>query len=276
MSYGLLIDTTKCVGCRGCQVACKQSNDLAAEPTGFRAIRTNPPDLTARTWSLVEFYEVPKPGKRVAWHFIKRQCMHCLEPACVPVCPVHGLQKTVEGPVIHDANRCIGCRSCMIACPFNVPKYEQGSATSRMRKCRMCVERLADGEQPACSKACITGAIKFGPRDALLAEAHDRIAASPDQYLSHVYGENEVGGTAALYLADVAFDKIGLPANLPSKAVSANVLPFMSLVPTMAGRAAVMAFAYLLARRQRGPERITLLAPGAVEADDPAPQEALG
>ena len=202
MTYGLLIDTTKCIGCRGCQVACKQSNDLAAEATGFRAIRTNPPDLTAHTWSLVEFYEVPKSRMRLAWRFVKRQCMHCLEPACVSVCPVAALQKTAEGPVIYNAKRCIGCRYCMTACPFNVPKYEWDSAAPLVQKCEMCATRLVDGEQPACAKACPTGAAKFGQRAALLAEAHNRIAAQPTHYINHVYGEQEVGGTGILYLAE--------------------------------------------------------------------------
>jgi formate dehydrogenase iron-sulfur subunit len=268
MTYGLLIDTTKCVGCRGCQVACKQSNDLAAEATGFRAIRTNPPDLTARTWSLVEFYEVPKTGARVAWRFVKRQCMHCLEPACVSVCPVAALQRTAEGPVVYNAKRCIGCRYCMTACPFNVPKYEWESAAPLVRKCVMCAERLADGEQPACAKACLTGAVKFGSRDALLAEAHGRIAARPDRYVSHVYGEHEVGGTAALYLADVAFAGIGFPASLPLYPLPGRTWEVMSKVPALAvGAAGLMAFAYLLTRRQRGLERMTITAPVPVETD---------
>jgi len=255
MSYGLLIDTTKCVGCRGCQVACKQAKDLAADDTGFRPIRTNPPDLTARTWSLVEFHEVPKAGTRLAWRFVKRQCMHCLEPACVSVCPVAALQKSVEGAVIYHANRCIGCRYCMTACPFNVPKYEWSSAAPLVRKCILCGERLAQGNQPACAKACLTGAVKYGDREALLAEAHGRIAAQPDRYIDHVYGEHEVGGTAVLYLADVAFASIGFPASLPLFPLPSKTWAVMSLVPGIAGgSAALMTFAYLITRRQRGME----------------------
>ncbi|MDQ1300949.1 MAG: formate dehydrogenase iron-sulfur subunit [Chloroflexota bacterium] len=256
MSYGLLIDTTKCVGCRGCQVACKQSNDLPADRTGFRPVRTNPPDLTAHTWCLVEFHETPKAGERLAWRFVKRQCMHCLEPACVSVCPVGALQKTAEGPVIYAANRCIGCRYCMTACPFNVPKYEWDSAAPLISKCIMCAARLADGEQPACAKACLTGAVKFGQRAALLTEAHGRIAAQPDRYVDHVYGEHEVGGTGVLYLADVAFAAIGFPASLPLFPLPSKTWAVMSLVPGLAGgAAALMTFAYLLTRRQKGMER---------------------
>jgi len=252
MSYGFLIDTTKCVGCRGCQVACKQCNDLPADRTGFRAIRTNPPDLTANTWSLVEFYEVPKSQMRLAWRFVKRQCMHCLEPACVSVCPVAALQKTAAGPVIYDAKRCIGCRYCMTACPFNVPRYDWQSATPLVHKCDMCVERLAKGETPACAKACLTGAITFGDRDALLTEAHRRIDGQPARYVNHVYGEYEVGRTGVLYLADVAFASIGFPASLPLYPLPAKTWAVMSLVPGVAGgAAALMAFAYLLTRRQR-------------------------
>ncbi len=263
MSYGLLIDTTKCIGCRGCQVACKQCNCLAAEATGFRPIRTNPPDLTARTWSLVEFYEVPKSRMRLAWRFVKRQCMHCLEPACVSVCPVAALQKTAEGPVIYDAKRCIGCRYCMTACPFNVPKYEWGSTAPLVRKCELCQDRLVEGEQPACAKACLTGAVKFGQRDALLAEAHSRIAAQPGRYVDHIYGEHEVGGTAVLYLADVAFAAIGFPASLPLFPLPSKTWAVMSLVPGIAGgAAALMTFAYLLTRRQQGMDRKAVAADG--------------
>ena len=252
MTYGLLIDTTKCIGCRGCQVACKQSNDLAAESTGFRAIRTNPPDLTSDTWSLVEFYEVVKSQQRLAWRFVKRQCMHCLEPACVSVCPVAALQKTAEGPVVYFAKRCIGCRYCMTACPFNVPKYEWDSATPLVQKCVMCAERLADGEQPACAKACPSGAIEFGQRSALLAEAHDRIAARPNRYVDYVYGEHEVGGTGVLYLSDVPFAAIGFPTTLPLYPLPAKTWAVMSMVPGIAGgAAALMGLAYILTRRQQ-------------------------
>lgn len=268
MTYGLLIDTTKCIGCRGCQVACKQSNRLPGEVTGFRAIRTNPPDMTADTWSLVSFHEVASSSTRVAWRFVKRQCMHCLEPACVSVCPVAALQKSAEGPVIYDARRCIGCRYCMTACPFNAPKYEWDSAAPLVQKCLMCSERLADGEPPACAKACPTGAARFGERDALLAEARSRIAAHPDRYVNYIYGEHEVGGTSVLYLSDVAFATLGFPMNLPSDPLPARTWAIMSLVPGIAGGAAALAaFAYLLTRREQGLRRragaITVPVPAA-------------
>ncbi len=284
MSYGFLIDTTKCIGCRGCQVACKQSNGLPADRTGFRPIRTNPPDLTARTWSLVEFHEVTKTRERLVWRFVKRQCMHCLEPACASVCPVAALRKTSEGPVIYDAKRCIGCRYCMTACPFNVPRYQWDSAAPLIGKCTMCAGRLAVGEQPACAQACLTGAIKFGQREALVAEAHARIAARPDRYVDHVYGEHEVGGTAVLYLSDVPFAAIGFPAALPLYPLPIKTWAVMSLVPAVAGgTAALMTAAYLLTRRQHGLEQKAAATatqePVAVEAVDPPadpPQEVQG
>jgi len=256
MTYGLLIDATKCIGCRGCQVACKQTNDLAAESTGFRAVRTNPPDLTCNTWSLVEFHEVAKTGQRLAWRFVKRQCMHCLEPACVSVCPVAALRKSADGPVIYEAKRCIGCRYCMAACPFNVPKYQWDSATPVVQKCVMCVERLAEGQQPACAKACPSGAITFGQRSTLLVEAHNRIASHPSRYVDTVYGEHEVGGTGVLYLSDVPFAAIGFPAMLPLYPLPAKTWAVMALVPGLAGgTAALLGFAYILTRRQQAMAR---------------------
>lgn len=267
MSYGLLIDTTKCIGCRGCQVACKQCNDLAAEKTGFQPIRTNPPDMTARTWSLVSFHEVALSRQKLVWRFVKRQCMHCLEPACVSVCPVAALQKSAEGPVIYDSKRCIGCRYCMTACPFDVPKFQWESATPLVRKCGMCSDRLAEGEQPACVKACPSGALQFGQRDALLAEAHRRIAARPDRYVDHVYGEQEVGGTGVLYLADVPFAAIAFPAALPLFPLPAKTWAVMSLVPAVAGgTAAIATFAYLITRRQQGLDRAAARKAGAASA----------
>lgn len=280
MSYGLLIDMTRCVGCRGCQVACKQWNGLPGEATQFRAARTNPPDLTANTWSLVSFREVAVSDSRVAWRFVKRQCMHCEEPACVSVCLVAALRKTAEGPVIYDSKRCIGCRYCMTACPFNVPRYQWESATPLIGKCTMCADRLAAGEQPACAKTCVTGAIKFGQRDALLAEAHQRIAARPDRYVDHVFGEHEVGGTAMLYLSDVAFASLGFPVGLPLYPLPQQTWMVMSKAPVIAGgMAAIMSLAYFFTRRQRGLDAEKARHPSgpsdhAPQADGPADKEA--
>jgi len=286
MSYGLLIDTTRCVGCRGCQVACKQWNGLPGEATHFQAARTNPPDLTANTWSLVSFREVAVSDSRVAWRFVKRQCMHCEEPACASVCPVAALRKTAEGPVIYDSKRCIGCRYCMTACPFGIPKYQWDSATPLIAKCTMCADRLAAGEQPACAKACITGALKFGERDALLAEGRKRIIARPDRYVDHIFGEHEVGGTAMLYLYDVAFAGLGFPVDLPLYPLPQQTWMVMSKVPVIAGSmAAIMSLAYFFTRRQRGLDaekarrasgQAAVVAPAdpALQADGPADKEA--
>jgi formate dehydrogenase iron-sulfur subunit len=152
--------------------------------------------------------------------FVKRQCMHCVDPACVSACPVGALQKTDEGPVVYDCTRCIGCRYCMVACPFGVPKFEWGEPLPKIQKCTFCADRQAEGLEPACSAACPTGALTFGDRDALIAEAEARIEANPDLYVPHVYGRDEVGGTSWLYLSPVPFEELGFPA-LKTESVTA-------------------------------------------------------
>ena len=190
MTYAMLFDASKCTACRGCQVACKQWNDLPGEVTKNTGSYQNPPRLSADTWLVMEFHEVEN-GDGLKWGFRRTACMHCLEPACVSACPVGALHKTDEGPVHYDDDRCIGCRYCMLACPFDVPTFTWDKGLMEgavIRKCNFCVDRLGSGLEPACAKTCPPGALVFGERDELIAEAHARIDAEPAKYVPHVYG----------------------------------------------------------------------------------------
>lgn len=196
MSKGILYDATLCVGCRLCEKACAERNKLAYD------------DTVASREALSEYKltTIVTRGDK----FLRRLCMNCQDPACASVCPVAALRKTALGPVIYDEARCMGCRYCMLACPFSVPKYEWSKLLPRVRKCDMCADRVAAGRQTACAEACPTGATKFGERDDLIAEAKDRIAKAPDQYLNHIYGLEEAGGTSVLLLSSVPFESFGL------------------------------------------------------------------
>jgi formate dehydrogenase iron-sulfur subunit len=152
--------------------------------------------------------------------FARRACMHCVDPSCVSACLVGGLTKTEEGPVVYDNTKCIGCRYCMLACPFHIPRYEWGKTYPLVRKCDMCFDRLQQGQQPACVEACPNEALLFGERDRLLKKAHRRIDSKPALYLPRVWGENELGGTGVLYISDVDLAALGWPkqaqAGIPS------------------------------------------------------------
>jgi formate dehydrogenase iron-sulfur subunit len=253
--YGMLIDTTLCIGCRGCSIACKQWNDLPAVATRQRGTYQNPPALSASTWTNMEYREIER-GDQVAWVFLKRACMHCEHPACASACPVGALRKTTEGPVIYDDRKCIGCRYCMIACPFGIPTFQWDKgllAQPLIRKCHFCFDRLSQGMPPACAKTCPSGAIRFGERAQLIAEAEARIASNPAKYVNHVYGKEEVGGTAILYLAAVPFEQLGLPklSSEPVPALSETVMS--GTIPFALTWAAVLAGIYAVVRfRERG------------------------
>lgn len=231
---GILVDTTKCIGCRLCQGACQQKNNLPALPEKIRANETYPAQLSATALTHVEFYKTGGSDAAPVFTGIKRQCMHCLEPACAAVCPVGAIVKTPLGPVTYDAEKCLGCRYCMAACPFNIPKFEWDSPNPRIAKCTMCADRIAQGQLPACVDACPTGALKFGTRQELVAEAQARIAANPDGYVPFIYGLSQVGGTSVLYLANVPFDEIGLNTNMPQAAMPELTLKVMEQVPGVA------------------------------------------
>lgn len=195
MSKAILYDATMCIDCKQCEKACAKQNHLP-----YSGEIADEERQSAHKFTVV----LAKGDK-----FMRRLCMNCEDPTCASVCPVAALQKTPEGPVTYDASRCIGCRYCVMACPFSVPKYEWNELLPRVRKCDMCAGRVAAGKQTACAEACPTGATKFGDRDALIEDARGRIAKNPDQYFNHIYGITEAGGTSVLLLSSVPFETFG-------------------------------------------------------------------
>ena len=210
MSKAVLVDLTRCTGCRSCQVACKAWNDNRGEITLCLGCYDNPPSLSADTWSIIRFNEKEQDGK-LHWTFAKQQCMHCEEPACVSVCPVGALTKQSNGAVVYDDTKCFGCRYCMMACPFRVPTFQWDTPLPLIRKCTFCADRQGVDLEPACVKACPTDALQYGDRGSLVVAAHARIRNRPDKYVNHVYGEHEVGGTAWMYISAVPFEDLGFP-----------------------------------------------------------------
>ena len=249
MSKAVLCDANKCIGCRACQVACKQWNELPGQETTNEGTYENPPQLSAYTFTKIRFNELEYNGK-FHWLFNKVQCMHCEHPACVAACLVGALQKTENGSVVYDDNKCIGCRYCMVACPFGIPAYEWDKVLPWVRKCTFCADRQAAGLKPACVTTCPTGALEFGERDALITEARRRIADQPSKYVNHIYGEDEVGGTSWLYLSPVPFDKLDFPT-LGTEPVTVNVERAMGAVlPVLVSVGGVMAGVYWLIQRR--------------------------
>jgi formate dehydrogenase iron-sulfur subunit len=210
---GVLVDTTLCVGCRACEAACSESNRLPP-PAGDDRIFEGRRETSVDAFTVVNRTE-KAPGVE---RFAKKQCMHCLAPACASACPVRAMDKLPSGPVVYDASRCMGCRYCMIGCPFDIPKYEYSSNAPRVRKCSFCAERQAKGLKPACTEACPSGALTFGKRSELLEVAKTRIYTNPDRYVHHVYGEREAGGTSWLYVTDVELDKLAFRTDMSERA----------------------------------------------------------
>ena len=209
-AVAMLYDNTLCTGCKACMPACSEANGLPPDTALSGGLWHMPLDLNAKTKNIIKLYQEP-PGPGFA--FVKRQCMHCLDPACVTGCPFGALEKNQWGAVTWESSRCIGCRYCEVACPFEVPKFEWDHWNPKIVKCEFCFDqRLKRSQQPACTAVCPTGAVIFGTRVDLLARAKERIAVTPGKYFEdRVYGEHEAGGTQVLYLSGVPFDKIGLP-----------------------------------------------------------------
>lgn len=208
-AVAMLYDATKCIGCKACVSACTQVNALIPDTARSGGLWQMPTDLNASTKNIIQLYKEPDGSK---FSFVKRQCMHCIDPACVSGCPFKSLTKGEKGIVEWDPYRCVGCRYCEISCPFDVPRFEWAKFNPKIVKCEFCAHRLKEGDEPGCTSVCPTGAVVFGTRDTLLAEGKRRVAATPGKYYQdRVYGENDLGGTQVLYLAAVPFEKLGLP-----------------------------------------------------------------
>jgi formate dehydrogenase iron-sulfur subunit len=231
----MLFDSTLCVGCRSCEIACNKKNDLGRTPDEIHEGRPaeDARALAPNVYTYVTLHQWEGDPSTAA--FGKVQCMHCIEPACVSSCPASALHKTVEGPVVWDGSRCLGCRYCMMACPFVVPRFEWHSRNPRIRKCDMCADLLAEGKPPACVAACPTHALRAGTRAELLEEAHRRIADRPRRYVHQVYGEFEAGGTDFLHIAGQPFDDLGYRRNLPLRSYRAYTRPAMAAIPFVLG-----------------------------------------
>ncbi len=223
---GVLVDTTKCKGCRACEAACAEANTLPGPAMlDDAAVFASPRKTDTSSFTVVN--KAPVAPER----FLKQQCMHCLEPACASACLVRALNKTPAGPVVYHKEYCIGCRYCMLACPFEVPKYEYDSPAPYVRKCTFCADRQAEGLAPACTSVCPSGALTFGSRNELLDIARERLYTRGSPYVRHIYGENEVGGTSWLYISDIPLEKLGLPAGLGTYAYSSLTQASLAAVP---------------------------------------------
>ena len=252
-AVGILYDATLCIGCKACEVGCKTVNNLPIENTavendfGVQGIWDSGQDLNSKTLNKIKAYRHGSGTQRNSaengYSFVKRACMHCIDPDCVSACPVTALSKDPNtGIVKYDKDACIGCRYCQIACPYNIPKFEYDKAIPEIVKCEMCSHVLAEGGIPGCCDYCPTGASLFGSVDELIAEGHRRINLKSGQeysfpvsalnsgekttrpaatYVDYIYGENESGGTQYLLLSAVPFEKLGLP-KLPNKTAAST------------------------------------------------------
>ena len=224
--YGVLYDAARCKGCRGCEFDCAEAHGLKEPlPTkNIKSIRTT--DETCNT--VVNTCKTSKGDVHV-----KRQCMHCNEPACVAACLTQAMHKTTMGPVTWDGDKCMGCRYCMVSCPFDIPKFEFHSANPKIQKCDMCFERLKTGESPACAFNCPYEALLYGKRKNLIREAHRRIYEKPELYVDQIYGEHDAGGTGWLYLSPVPIEELGLNTTLQQSSYPALTKGFLYSVPTI-------------------------------------------
>jgi formate dehydrogenase iron-sulfur subunit len=220
----ILTDVTKCIGCLECVAACKRTYGHGMEQP---KIWQKNDGLSANNWTSI--LQVNGPDDKM--RYVRKQCRHCIDPACASACPVGALYTTNTGAVVYDNDKCLGCRYCMMACPYGIPRYDWDKAVPYVRKCIMCFERIRHGQQPACTAACPEGATIFGDRDKLIAEARRRIKANPDTYIDRVWGEHEIGGTSVLYVSDIDLGFLSYKPDLGTEPLSHTTSAAMGSVP---------------------------------------------
>lgn len=249
--YAILTDTTLCTGCETCVHACKETYGLGHD-RAWRWKRQIDALSSTRFTTILR-----RPGN----HYVRQQCRHCLEPACVSACIVGALKKEPEtGAVTYDEGRCMGCRYCMMACPYGIPRYSWENTVPLVRKCILCHDRVKEGQQPACTESCPYGATIFGTREEMIAEANKRIAETPERYYTvpgepqpRLWGYDEVGGVSVLYLSDISLDFLGWRPELGDEPLPALTWEALSKVPpVVVGVAAAMGGIYwVIGRRMK-------------------------
>lgn len=249
----MLIDTTKCIGCRSCEEACNQKNSLPKPDVPFsdEEVFKQKRDTSPQAFTVLNRFPNEKtPDKPI---FVRKQCMHCNQPSCASACLVKALEKKPEGPIVYNQDRCMGCRYCMISCPFDIPKFEYDKPLPYIRKCTFCWDRQMKGEIPACADACPEGATLFGQRRELVEVAKQRIYQNPGQYHPQIYGEHEVGGTSFMFLAAVPFEKIGFRTDLGTRPYPELTSGFLFSVPhvDILWPAILFGFTYLLKEKDK-------------------------
>jgi formate dehydrogenase iron-sulfur subunit len=209
----ILVTPEVCIGCRACQVACKSWNELPGIKTKNNGTYQNPPDLATAAYNIIKYSEVPSQDNAVRWLFVSRRCMHCEDAGCMKICPAPGaLYRTAEGAVAYDRDKCVACKLCVNACPFDVPRYD---AEGKVTKCHLCFDRIGEeGMLPACVKTCPTGALRFGDRDELISTAR------ADGF-GTIYGEKDLGGLGSIYAFKEAPKLYGMKENptIPSSVI---------------------------------------------------------